>query len=134
MGAESKIIPIEYRELRKWKYQLTHRYNVHTSIIVPENISSDYIYLRKSGIMTISKHYAWDGATWFPDFKTIIRPSLVHDAFCQLMEEGKLLRDPYRKKADKLLKDMCRAEGMSGATSYGVYTAVRSYSKLHYGV
>ena len=32
--------------------------------------------------------YRWNGANAFPDPKWILRASLVHDALCQLLDEG----------------------------------------------
>lgn len=38
-------------------------------------------------------HYAWDGASWFPDFNWILEGSLGHDVMCQLIEEGAIPED-----------------------------------------
>lgn len=38
--------------------------------------------------LNIRNGYEWDGATYFPDFKWVLRASLVHDALCQLLKDG----------------------------------------------
>ena len=78
--------------------------------------------------MTIYKGYAWDGPSGPTiDTKDFMRPSLVHDAFYQLMREGKLGQE-CRKDADELLKIMCIKDGMPAPRAWYVYRAVRRFA------
>ncbi len=123
--------PMQYRKLNNWKYQLTSDYTVFTGIRPPSEIKTSYAYLTPGGRLTIYKNYAWDGATGSIDTKNFIRSSLVHDALCQMINENYLFRH-NRKPADKLLRKMCKEDGMSPLRAWWVYVNVRIYVKLKY--
>ena len=125
---------LNYRNLKSWKYQITKPYKMSTGIKPKKAHEGEFITLSSRGVLTLSKYYAWDGATGFRDIDTIMEASLVHDAFCQLMEEGVLPRDNYRFLADQLLQKQCVDNGMSNWLAKIVYGAVRGYSKFKYGV
>jgi len=73
-----------YRDLRRYKYQLTEDYSVDSGIKVKEKIDTPFIILEPDGNLTIKKKYAWDGPSGPTiDTKTFMRGSLVHDAFYQ---------------------------------------------------
>ncbi len=80
------------------------------------------------GLLTISKGYAWDGASGAWDTKTFMRGSLVHDALCQLINEG-LLPKHCQEEADNLLKEICLEDGMNPIRAWWVHRAVRRYDK-----
>jgi hypothetical protein len=116
---------VTYR--KGYKYQLVENYR-HSVPIMPQfDINTEYLELTFTGGLFIAKGYAWDGASG-PTFDTLsfIRGSLVHDALYQLMRLG-LLEQYWREEADKLLRDMCREDGMGRVRAWYVYRAVRQF-------
>lgn len=117
---------IAYKE--GYKYQLTENYTVQINIKVDADIGThdDFILLSKEGTITLKKGYAWDGPSGLEiDTKNFMRSSLIHDALYQLMREGKLDKDIYRKPADQLLCSMGREDGVSAIRAFWVYYAIR---------
>jgi hypothetical protein len=102
--------PIRYR--KGYKYQLAMSMSGHVPIRPKGNIVTEFIELTRDGYMTIKKGYAWDGASG-PTFNTknSQTPSLVHDAFCQLIRQG-YLPQRARAQADKFFYDMLRDRKM----------------------
>ena len=119
---------LSYRKLPNYKYQLTEVYIFQTSILNHSVTNHDFISLNREGLLILRKGYAWDGATYFLDLKSIMRASLVHDAILQLIHQDKLLPISCRKEADKLLSGMSKEDGMSKWLSLMVYAAVRVYA------
>ena len=120
---------IYYRELKAYKYQLMDRYVHETGITSPTAVKSggQWITMTKTGRLTIKKGYAWDGPSGPTiDSKNFMRGSLVHDAIYQLIRE-RLLVGRLRKKADQILYDICREDGMSKLRAEYVYNAVRVF-------
>ena len=111
-----------------YKYQLVDDYEILTDVFPPESITTDFIGLHRTGHMFIRAGYAWDGASGYPDKKTIMRGSLVHDALYQLIR-NKHLDMSKRLDADKLLRTMCRDDGMPAWEAWCVYKAVRNFGK-----
>jgi hypothetical protein len=112
-----------------YKYQLTNPYSCQTQIIISETVKNDYITLTTEGEIYIQKGYAWDGPSGLTiDTKTFMRASLVHDALYQLMRET-LIDIKFKAMADKLLKSMCREDGMVGIRSLWVYVALRLFGR-----
>ena len=89
------------------------------------DITTDWIRLTPNGVLTRKKGYAWDGATWFPDIKSIFRASLVHDALYQLLRE-ELLPQSMRIEADRELIAVANRKGMWKITQKAVWVTVRS--------
>jgi hypothetical protein len=96
-----------------YKYQLEEDFIIKTSIFHPskDNIVTPWIILFRSGKLFIRKGYAWDGPsgpTWdWLDNKSVMTPSLVHDALYQLIRMERL--DPgYRDYADEVLGILMR--------------------------
>lgn len=115
-----------YRDLHPYKYQLLEDYSVSTPITGHTVLLEDtgYIALDTDGTITIKARYAWDGASSCPDFNSILRGSLVHDAFYQLFRMEKLpisLRD----KSDRLIQTMCKEDGMNSLLAATVYRALK---------
>jgi Protein of unknown function (DUF1353) len=111
---------------RGYKYQLKENYAVRVAIKPDRPIDTDYLALDAEGTLTVKKGYAWDGASGGAiDTLTILRGSLVHDALYQLMRERHLDRDAYRDDADRLLRRLCREDGMSALRAWWVYQGVR---------
>ncbi len=119
---------IKYRERRKYKYTLVENYNYKTTIIPENKIVTEYLELDVDGSLIIKAGYAWDGATKFPDLKTIMRGSLVHDALYQLMREGKL-KQSDRDASDRIIEEISIDAGMSKWLTDKVYKAVKLFGK-----
>jgi hypothetical protein len=115
---------IAYR--KGYKYQIVSDYEVTIPILPVRDIDTDYIKLNTQGLLKLKKGYAWDGPSG-PTIDTLnfMRGSLVHDALYQLMRERHLEKDLFRGPADRLLRDMCRADGMNAIRAWGVYYALR---------
>lgn len=107
-----------------YKYQLAEPYSLATPILPQETIITPFLCLTALGNLYINGGYAWDGATFFPDVKSIMRGSLVHDAFYQLMRLGYLGQE-HRHAADKMLYQYCVEDGMTIVVAWGVYQGVR---------
>ncbi len=117
---------MEFIMYRKgYKYQLHDDYTVDINFKPPGLGTSDYIELTTDGHLTVKRGYAWDGPSG-PTFDThtFMRGALVHDALYQLMREGELDGEKYKIPADKLLKEMCLADGMNWFRAQYVYFAV----------
>ncbi len=102
--------PIRYR--RGYKYVLACPFEVPTGIRPGHPVASEFISLSTDGLLHIGAGYPWDGPSG-PTFdtKSAMRCSLPHDAFYQLMREGKLPRS-FRKAADEELFRMAIEDGM----------------------
>ena len=114
-----------------YKYQLKSEYHVDIPIKPPKDIGTEYILLTLDGNLTIKRGYAWDGPSG-PTFdtRTFMRGSLVHDAMYQLMREGHLDNKTYRGQADKLLRTMCRQDGMNPLRAWWVYQGVKLFANF----
>lgn len=122
---------ISYKERRHYKYTLFKDYPHPTNILTPHAISTRFIELDLSGLLTIKKNYAWDGASGpVLDTQRIMRGSLVHDALYQLMRE-KHLPQIAREKADWLLREICLEDGMPKFNAELVYLAVDLFGGLY---
>ncbi len=118
---------MEYIFYKKgYKYQLAEEYSTEIPIKPDNDIESEYIVLSNEGNIIIKKGYAWDGPSG-PTIDTLnfMRGSLVHDALYQLMREEMLDNNTYRESADKLLQQMCKADGMNSIRAWWVYQGVR---------
>ena len=111
-----------------YKYQLKERYVGYISIKPRSHIDNGWISLSPEGCLLVKIGYAWDGATYFPDLKSIMRASLIHDALYQLIRDG-YLDISYREEADKILKYICIEDGMLSSLASIIYRAVRSFGK-----
>lgn len=107
-----------------YKYQIVEDYIILTKL-VGLDAKTDFIRLRPDGLLVIHKGYAWDGATGFPDIASVMRGSLVHDALYQLIRM-ELIPSDCKKKADRLLEDICIEDGMHHWMARIVYQAVEA--------
>lgn len=117
-----------------YKYQLVENisFNLLMGFSDPDRpqIRTRYVDLSPSGALLIVGGYAWDGPSGPTiDSKNFMRGSLVHDALYQLMRSGHLDPDKYRDSADKLLREICRHDGMSAFRAWYVYRACRLFAK-----
>ena len=111
-----------------YKFQLAEEYHVHTNLTGYE-FMTDYISLSPTGLLSVAKGYAWDGASG-PSInsKNFIRPSLIHDCFYQALRQD-LLPQSCRKYADDRLKADCIRDGMSKFRAWYVHLAVKTFAK-----
>lgn len=109
-----------------YKYVLAEDLTVKTKIKPDHSVAVDgnWVTLDTSGVLTIKKHYAWDGASGPAiDSKNIMRGALIHDALYQLMREGGL--DPkWFAAANDELHAACIEDGMSWFRAWYVHRAV----------
>lgn len=114
---------IEYRE--GYKYQLASDYTVQTDIIPGHWINTEYIQLSPIGYLTVNNGYAWDGASSVAiDTPNIMRGSLCHDGFYQLLRQG-MLGQEWRKTADLEMQKICLQDEMSRLRAWWIYKALR---------
>ena len=111
-----------------YKYQIIESYITGISINPADNIITDYIELKSDGRIKIKKGYAWDGPSGPTiDTANFMRGSLIHDALYQLMREEELDKDTYRDRADRILQQMCKEDGMSSFRAWIVYQGVHIF-------
>ncbi len=109
-----------------YKYQIVEDYATDIDIKPDHDIDIHFISLTLDGHLTVKKGYAWDGPSGPTiDTRNFMRGSLVHDALYQLMREKKLNKELHRKPADKLLRQMCKEDGMWAVRVWWVYLGVR---------
>lgn len=112
-----------------YKYQLKESYTVAISIKPAQPINTEYIALDTAGNLTIAAGYAWDGPSGPTiDTLTFMRGSLVHDALYQLMRESHLDHEIHREEADRLLRQLCKEDGMWSLRAWWVYHGVRLFA------
>jgi len=121
---------IYYRELKNYKYQLMQDFEIQIDIQPQTDLVYPYFALHTNGLLFIKKAYAWDGPSGpsrdTPDF---MRASLVHDALYQLMQQKALDYKVHRKRADEILRELCRQDGMSAFRAGYVYWVVRWFGE-----
>lgn len=120
---------ITYRGGYKYQLQQDRHYVVEIDLLQEKHIQTDYVDLTPEGKLIIKNGYAWDGPSG-PTFDTpcFMRGSLIHDALYQLMRLEELDRKAYRGKADQILRDVCRDDGMSRFGAWCVYWGVRLFA------
>ena len=114
-----------------YKYQLRRPYTLNVAVNPASEIAiGTFIILTPDGTLTIGQGYAWDGPSGpTVDTKNFMRGSLVHDALYQLMRNGLLDEEQWRKPADQELERICREDGMFWLRRRWVYAAVRWFAK-----
>jgi hypothetical protein len=121
-----------YRELHRYKYQLMKDYTIQTDLKPEKKIRAKltgFLSISPDGRLFIGKYYAWDGPSGPTiDTRDFMRGSLVHDALYQLMREGVLDHKRHRKRADEILREICREDGMCAVRARYVYHALRIFA------
>lgn len=94
-----------YRHVLDRQYE---QYVASAGIFPPAPGGNDFVQLTIDGRLIVRRWYAWDGASG-PAYndKAFVRPSLVHDALCQLWALG-IIDRAGRAAADQLLGAMLR--------------------------
>jgi len=106
-------------------------YDIQTDICPPKDLIFEFMELSATGKLLIKKGYTWDGATGFLIMpKCLLRGSLVHDTFYQLMRLGVLDSSTNRILADRILKKICLEDGALKILSSLIYLGVRLLGKL----
>jgi len=119
---------IQYVKLNKYKYRLIEDYDIQT-IIKDVDVLTNYLHLRKSGLLTVFKGYAWDGPSGpTVDTKNFMRASLVHDVLYQLLRSGEL-EQKYKGYVDTLMRKINIEDGMSKFRAWYTYLAVNKFGK-----
>lgn len=120
---------------RKYKYELLRTYQIAinpnrlTKLATFIPITTGWIDISESGILTIQAGYQWDGASGLAiDTPSAIRASLVHDALYQLLRMGYEIN---RKYADQLLRDICIEDTMDQLRANMWYQIVRIFGEKH---
>ena len=122
------MMKITYRD--GYKYQLVASAVFDVGIYPNKLIKTRFIELNPRGKLVIRAGYAWDGPSGPTiDTRNFMRGSLVHDALYQLMRAKLLDEQLHRDTADKLLRKMCRKDGMSAIRAWWVYQAVKIFGK-----
>lgn len=127
-------MPIKYRKIKGYKYQLLEDYQIKTEITgrLCRYYRDHFLKITKAGYLTILKGYAWDGTSGpTPDWpeKHVMRASLVHDALYQLLKK-KVIDKAWRKYADYLFKEILIADGMWKWRAAYYHWAVRKFGKF----
>ena len=99
-------VPIKYKA--GYKYVLAETYAVKINLF-GYYAHTEFITLDGQGNLVIKQHYAWDGATMFPDLECVRRASLIHDALCQLIRLG-LLPEHTLNNVHGVLKDIVQED------------------------
>ncbi len=66
-------------------YQVSRPFFIETGIVPPEPIVREFFTLHADGWLNIKQGYAWDGATWAPEWLVPPDCSCTHDALCQML-------------------------------------------------
>ncbi|MFC1958103.1 hypothetical protein ACFLVQ_00860 [Chloroflexota bacterium] len=104
-------------------------YTIQIDIMPTQDIDLKFVSLSSNGLLTIKKHYAWDGPSGPTiDTRDFMRGSLVHDALYQLMRLSALDYQVYRKRADEILKEICIEDGMCHFRALYVYQALHLFA------
>lgn len=105
---------------------------MQTPIIPEVACGNEYFALLRTGDLIIRKGYAWDGASG-PTFdtKSSMRPSLIHDCFCQMMQEHMLDWKRWHQEVNKYFMDLCIEDGMGNFRASLWYSAVEFANAGH---
>lgn len=108
ISGEFKFVTLPKQMANGWKYRLYKDVTFATGIIPLLPFSHEFIRYEKNGNITLKRGYQWDGASGgCPDHPAIMRPSLLHDALCQMFAMG-IITKPQREQADYLLACMTK--------------------------
>lgn len=111
------------------KYQLGITYRVQTGVKPPFEIKTEYIDLDMDGLLTIRHGYCWDGPSGpMPDVKQMMRSSLIHDAFADLMRQGWLDFDRFFHAINHELEKVSEEDGISDRGGDLIFLAVDKLS------
>jgi hypothetical protein len=111
------------------KYWLATDYVVQTDVRPPYDIKTEYIDLNMEGLLTIRHAYPWDGPSGgCPDIPQMMRGSLAHDAFADLMRQGYLDFNKYFHAINRELEKIADEDGLPDIACHLVFKAVDEIS------
>lgn len=119
--------PIKYRRLRSGGYELIGDWWVDCPQLLKGSAAriDGYAWLNAEGRLYIKAKYRWDGPSGPTiDTANFMRGSLAHDALYQMMRAGSL-HPSWRQRADELLYQLCRLDGMGWFRGQRVYWGLR---------
>ena len=119
---------IHYRE--GYLYVASRSELFDTGIIPPAPICTEFFSLYADGTLNFKSGYAWDGASWCPEWLVPPECSGIHDAFCQMTRKGLLDYAIYAPQFHKLLRDMVakrRGSFLAGIVHKAVVLAKGGY-------
>lgn len=135
------------KRLAKWKYTLLETATIDTRL-TDLSVRDTFFEVRASGKLVARTGYSWDGPSGPAiDTENFMRASLFHDTLYQAIggsiyyfNHGALFpmtnekRKELRKKADKIMRDICVEDGMSRLRAWWCYVGVRVFARRHAGV
>lgn len=110
-------------------YTVNHEPQLFNTQIEIENSIYRYMYghpmfvYETDGEVQIYPGYSWNGLTCAFDTPTALRASLIHDCLLQMISE-KYLPQKFRKKADKIFKQVCKEDGVGLIRRNWLYAGV----------
>jgi len=120
---------IDYEKIPHYKYRLlSDKYIAISKSLREIQVKRPFIYL-DIGMLHLIKGYAWDGCTYFPDFKKLMRASLVHDALCQLVNTLWLPKRMQRD-IDLEFRRIAIEDGFNPWMADIAYRAIRVYQTV----
>lgn len=125
------MMPLYYKS--GYDHVATRVYEVQTKIYPEVPIIHRCYSLSVTGLLTLNIGFAWDGATWCPEWLVTQEASGPHDALCQMMREGLLDYVTCAPLVHGLLREMVvkRKGAFVGAIVYRVVTAARGGHPSH---
>ncbi len=103
--------PIKY--IKGGKKQLTEDAVFEIDILPSKDIVTEFVELGADGILLIKRGFFWDGASGPTiDTPSVHRGACIHDALYRLFQKGHLTEESDRRKADRILYDYLRHDGM----------------------
>lgn len=82
--------------------------------------------------LTLFPSFFWNGATMFPDLRSILRGSAGHDGLFELLKKLKTMDKPwkkYLKPSNKELSNWCKEDGMNWLCAQAVYRTTNIFGK-----
>jgi hypothetical protein len=96
------------------------------TIVKGFTVETDWCTLEPDGTLLIRAGYPWDGATGAFDTRDIIEASLVHDVFCEMINDD-LLPSWIQALADEEFRMIGQSKKMPWIRRMWTYFAVRFY-------
>ena len=101
------------------KYRLLSQAIYNTGITDKSGSELNLVRLTANGVLIISPGYEWNGPNVILDTDKAMRASLVHDALCELLAEGRLKKE-HVPRINDIFRDICKEDGMS-SVRYNLY-------------
>ncbi len=129
LADESKSI--SWQLLEPFKYRTFESLRIYSGIKPAADIvhPDGYFTIHADGWMTISKGYAWDGASGAIDTENFMRGSCAHDVPYQASQLRMPLPPDWKDKADKMLVRLTAEDGMWPIRCAAVYQAVKVFGR-----